>query len=198
MAHKHYLTRALGLTLVSCLALGAAAPVQFPPGVYAVDTAHSRVSAKVPYFGLSSMAVTFPKIDGNLAYDEANSQAFKLDVNVDATALEGSSAWVNTILKGPDFFKVADFPTISFRGTKIAVNGARSARVEGDMTIRGITRPIGLDVAFDETLAEMTKAGQIAFIATAQINRRDFGMTAYPMVVGQKVALTINVNFVRG
>jgi polyisoprenoid-binding protein YceI len=170
---------------------------QLPSGSYAVDSARSNVTSKVSYFGLSSMAVTFPQVSGTLAYDARMPQAIKLDVNVDAATLNGGSNWNNEKLKGTDFFNVKAYPTILFRGERLAFTSAKTATVEGNMIVRGITKPSTLTVTFNSSPADIARTGRVALAAKTKIKRSQFGMTAYSMVVGEDVSLNINVEFVK-
>lgn len=174
-----------------------AAPVAVPTGTYAVDTAQSKVAAKVAYLGVSSKTVTFPKVAGVLGYNAAVPEAVRLDVNVDATAMQAGSESDTTYLKGPDFFNTTSYPTVTFKGNKLKMKSDRAATVQGTMTVRGISKPATLDVSFNTPLVDISRTGRVAMTATTSIKRSQFGMKAWSMVVGEKVALTINVQLVR-
>ena len=189
----------LGVSLCAagCCSAWAAGLTAVPTGTYAVDTEQSRVAAKVAYFGVSSKTVTFPKVAGQLGYDAKAPEAIRLDVNVDATALEAGSATDTKYLRGPDFFNVAAYPTVTFKGTKLKMKSARGATVTGQMIVRGISRPATLDVNFTTPLADISRTGRVVMTAKTSIKRSEFGMKAWSMVVGEKVALAINVQMVR-
>jgi polyisoprenoid-binding protein YceI len=197
MFERHFVAVAVVSVCGGGTALLAQIGAQLPSGNYAVDSARSNVTSKVSYFGLSSMAVTFPQVSGTLAYDARMPQAIKLDVNVDAATLNGGSNWNNEKLKGADFFNVKTYPTIFFRGERLAFTGAKTATVDGNIIVRGITKPSTLNVTFNTSPADIARTGRVVLAAKTKIKRSQFGMTAYSMVVGEDVSLNINVEFMR-
>ncbi len=187
----------LFVAAIAATSVFAQVGAQLPTGSYAVDSGRSNVTSKVSYFGLSSMAVTFPQVTGTLFYDARSPQAIKLDVNVDAATLNGGSNWNNEKLKGEDFFNVKTYPTIYFRGERLTFTSAKTANVDGNMIVRGITKPATLNVTFGSSPADIARTGRVSLVAKTKIKRSQFGMTAYSMVVGEEVKLNINVEFVK-
>ncbi len=196
---RHPLRRIIqaGLLIAMPAVLVAQQLIAVPTGTYLVDTSNSKVTAKVGYFGVSNMSVQFPRVSGTLDYDARLPASIKLDVNVDATALDGGSDWNNDKLRGDEFFDVKNYPAINFRGTKLTMKTARTATVDGNITVRGISRPSTLFVTFQSALTDIGRTGRVAMVATTRIRRSDFNMTAYSGIVAEKVALTINVAMVR-
>ncbi|MEY4502068.1 MAG: hypothetical protein RIS52_1958 [Pseudomonadota bacterium] len=168
-----------------------------PSGSYIVDQSRSQVIAKVGYLGLGTKTVTFPKMSGALGYDAQAPQAIKLDVNIDATALQSGSSWDEEKLKGEDFFNTTIHPTILFHGTRLNMKSARSASVDGTITVRGISKPATLAVDFNSALGDINRTGRVSMTAKTKIKRSDFNMTAWSMIVSEKVTLTINVELVK-
>jgi polyisoprenoid-binding protein YceI len=198
MSERKIVRPAFLLIGLSCAGLAAAQiQLQLPSGGYLVDGARSTVLAKVSYFGLSNMTVTFPQVSGTLAYDARTPNAIRLEVNVDAATLNGGSKWNNDKLKGDDFFNVKAYPTIYFRGDQMAFTGAKTANVTGNAIVRGISKPATLNVTFNTPPSEISRTGRVSLLAKTKIKRSDFGMTAYSTIVGEDVALNINVEFIR-
>lgn len=124
--------------------------------------------------------------------------AIDLDVTLDARALTAGDKVTLERLRGKDFFDVERYPTIRFAGTRMTMTGQTTARVEGEITARGVTRPATLAVTFAQPPVSATGKEPIQLSAQTTINRHDFGMTAYSVVVGRKVTITINARMVPG
>jgi polyisoprenoid-binding protein YceI len=166
-------------------------------GGYALDSARSKITAKVSYLGLSNIEVTFPKVEGTLGITGGNSNAIALDVNVDTPSMTTGSKFYDGFLKGKDFFHTDVHPTIRFKGDNLAINPNGSATVWGTVTVRGVTRPTVLNVTFNAPLDQMSRSGRVSMVGRTVIKRSEFGMTAYSGAVGNNANLTIYVDFLR-
>lgn len=181
--------------------LGAAsAPAQAPAQAhrYAIDASRSTVSAKVAFFGLASKTAGFPRVTGGITLDAARPERIDLAVVLDATALTAPDPVTLGRLKGPKFFDTARYPTVRFDGSTMRMTGDREAVVAGTITARGVTRPATLAVRFAAPPLRATGRAPLLIDAATEIDRRDFGMTAYPFIVGRTVAITIRATLVPG
>lgn len=183
------------LALAALLSL-AAAPA--PTHHYWLDGPHSSVVARVSYMGFGSKSAWFPQMRGSIRLDPARLDAIDLDVELDATALSSSSVSDTKYLRGKDFFAVDQFPVVRFSGHRMVMSGPVTASVEGLITTRGITRPAVLAVTFKDPPAQASGREPVVLTAITRINRRDFGMTAYSMVVGKTVTITIDARLMPG
>lgn len=163
---------------------------------YTIDPAHARVQAKVGFFGLGSKTARFPKVEGRVALSDRDAKAVTLDVRIDAQALEAGDALTRSRLRGPDFFNVERYPRVTFHATGMTRTGPHSARVLGTISARGVTRPATLAVDFSRDFAAMSGREPVHIAATTRIDRGDFGMTAYPLIVGRQVTIAIDANLV--
>lgn len=168
------------------LLVAAAAPVHH----YTLDAGRSAISARVAFFGLASKTARFPKARGELTLDPAAPDRIDLDVVLDATALVAPDRLTRDRLKGRAFFDVEHYPTIRFRGTSIRMTSALEGEVRGQITARGVTRPATLAVRFDAPPAQASET-PLTLTGSTTIDRREFGMTAYPLIVGRKVTITL-------
>ncbi len=175
------------------LAATAAAP---PAYRYRLDAPGSQVSARVAYFGVGHKTVRFPAMRGSLRLIPDRPEAIDLDVELDASALSAGSKTDTDYLKGKAFFDVANHPVVRFTGERMTMTGETTARVEGRITARGVTRPSVLAVTFAQPPARASGREPITLIATTAINRRDFGMTSYGLIVGKTVKITIRARLV--
>lgn len=163
---------------------------------YRLDGAGSQISARVSYFGVGHKTARFPAMRGSIRLSPDRLDAIDLEVELDARAMTAGSKTDTAYLKGKDFFDVANHPAVRFSGNRMAMTGPQTARVDGQVTVRGTTRPVTLAVTFAEPPARASGREPIALTATTTINRRDFGMTAYNVVVGKKVTITIKARMV--
>ena len=183
------------------LALTALLSVATAPDVshhYWLDGPHSSVSARVSYMGLGSKTARFPQMRGSIRLSPARLDAIDLDVELDASALDAGGKSDTNYLRGKDFFWVRQYPIVRFTGHRMTMTGAVTAQVDGEITARGVTRPAALAVTFQQPPAQATGRDPIELTARTSINRRDFGMTAYSLVVGKTVTITIDARLLPG
>lgn len=184
----------------SLLLLGPLLVAAGPPGDsrlhYVLDASHSDIRAEVAFLGLASETARFPSANGNIDLDPTNVDAIKLDVTLDARALTAHDDLTLSRLKGPKFFDVAHHPQLRFVGQHLAMTGEKTAKLTGDISARGVTRPATLDVTFAEPPANARHGQPIRLSAIMVLNRDDFGMTAYHFIVGRNVTITIDATMV--
>lgn len=180
------------LRALPALLLIAAAPASR----YTIDGAASEVSAKVAFFGVASKTARFPGITGGITLSPARPEAIDLTVTIDATTLTAPDKLTMTRLKGPRFFDVRRYPTIVFTGASMTMTGERDAEIAGSITARGVTRPATLAVRFTEPPLRSAGRRPLALDGETVIDRRDFGMTSYPLIVGRNVTIRIRAALV--
>lgn len=186
------LSRLMLLPLLAALTLANTASA---PQRYTLDASASNVSAKVPFFGLSSKTAMFPRMEGAVTIVPGAPEKAVIDVTFDATAIQAPDSVTLARLRGDKFFWVEKYPTIRFLGRSLKLSSATRGTVAGDLTARGVTRPATLDVTF--TADPVAQAGKpVSFTGTTTIDRRDFGMKAYQLIVGNKVGITLKARMV--
>jgi polyisoprenoid-binding protein YceI len=166
-----------------------------PVGNYEIDPSHASVQARVDHFGFSTTIVRFPKVSGRFAFDPAHAEASSLDVTLDAGALSSDWEARDAELKGAGFFNVAKFPTIRFSSNALTKVDASHAKVDGQLTLLGVTRPVQIDVTLLGTGTGMMGDRRAGFAAHTSINRSDFGMKTFLPAIGDKVDIVIDVEF---
>lgn len=165
------------------------------PQRYALDASASNVSAKVPFFGLASKTARFPRMQGAVTIVPGAPERAVIDVTFDATAIEAPDSVTLARLRGEKFFWVEKYPSIRFVGRSLKLTSATRGTVAGDLTARGVTRPATLAVTFDAD--PVAQAGKpVSFTGTTTIDRRQFGMKAYQLLVGNKVDITLRARMV--
>src|SRR5205807_7448199 len=143
-----------------------------------IDPAHSVAEFKVKHMMISNVKGQFAKVSGALTLDESSLTESRVEALIDAASIHTRDDQRDAHLKSADFFHVENFPTLSFKSTGIRLVREGELAVEGDLTIRGVTRKVVFSV---EGPTPPTKDPwgntRIAVSATTKINRKDFGLT---------------------
>lgn len=175
---------------------GTADPARVVAGTYAVDSAHTQVNWSVNHLGFSLFDGSFADPTGSLVIDPRRPQDARLTITIPMTKVVSTSSVLDDHLRRADFFDVAKFPTATFVSTRVQPQRQR-ARITGDLTLHGVTRPVVLDARFvgAGNNPRGTKALNIGFQATTRISRSAFGITYGVPGVGDAVDLSINAAF---
>jgi len=161
------------------------------PLIYMLDTSASNVSAKVPFFGLSSKTANFPKMSGQVTIVPGEPERAVIDVTFDATALEAPDSVTLSRLRGEKFFWIEKYPSVRFVGKSLEMKSATKGTVSGQLTARGVTQPQVLEVTFDTDPLTAASGKPINFTGTTKIDRRRYGMRSYQLIVGNKVTIKL-------
>lgn len=181
------------LKLVVAASLFAAAPVpSAPPAVYRIDTGHSDVTFRIRHF-MSRVSGTFNQWEGTITADPADWTTGTVEVTIQAASIDTRHERRDNDLRSDNFFDVATHPTITFRSTSVTVDGSRLT-IAGDLTMRGITKPVVLEGEFLGRMGEGTARERIGFAARTRIDRTDFGVTWNRAVEGGGVMLGDDVD----
>ena len=164
-------------------------------GTYAVDTNHTQVLWTLDHFGFTPLSGVFHASGGSLTIDPATPAAAKVTVNFTIADTMTSLPAFTKHLLSPDLLDVAKFGTASFTSTAVKVDGT-SAEISGDLTIRGITKPVILDAKLHGAGTNpRSKKLNVGFSATTRIKRSEFGLTYQVPNVSDEVDLAINAAF---
>ena len=195
--------RLLALTSVAALSLSGAAfaqaskdPAGVQAGTYTLESSHARVVFSVSHMGFSTWYGDFAGATGTLTLDPKALADAKLDVSIPVASVTTTNAIVDGELKSPAWFDAAQFPTITFKSTKVTQTGPGSAQVTGDLTFHGVTRPVTLEASFKASGNNpMNKAYTVGFEVKGSLKRSDFGVKTYVPVIGDDVDLMISAPF---
>lgn len=161
------------------------------PLTYTLDASASNVSAKVPFFGLSSKTATFPKMSGSVRIVPGQPERALIDVTFDATALQAPDNVTLKRLRGEKFFWVEKYPSVRFVGKSLTMKSPTRGTVSGQLTARGVTQSQVLDVTFDTDPIQAPPGTAISFTGKTKIDRRKYGMKSYQLIVGNKVDIEL-------
>ena len=200
---KSLTTAILGLSLVLAgPALAQTAPTRDPAqiqgGNYAVDPGHTQVGWRVSHMGFSNYAGGFSDVSGSLTLDPKNPAASKLSVKIPVTSVTTTSTKLTDELKGDQWLDAGKFPEMTFVSTKVTPAGKDHAKVTGDLTLHGVTKPVTLDVTLvGAGTNPLNKKTTVGFEATGTIKRSEFGVKTYVPLIGDDLHLTIAGAFER-
>jgi polyisoprenoid-binding protein YceI len=193
----------LVLALVSLIA--ATAPGFAQVQEWRVDAAHSYVGFKVRHMMVTWVRGQFSKVSGTVAYDPADLSNAKIAIEIDASSIDTSNERRDNDLRGQDFFDVAKFPTIRFVSKRVEGNAQRGLKLVGDLTMRGVTKEVTLDVEGPTPPVADGRGGEKSGVsARGKINRSEFGLTwnraleAGGVTVSDEVTLEMDVELARG
>lgn len=165
---------------------------------YEVDASHTNILLNVSHLGFSTMVLEALKPEGTLVFDEAKPAEGRIELTLKAVNIDGDDEKFNTHLQSADFFNAEKFPDITFKSTAIKVTGDKTGKVTGDLTLLGVTKPVTLDVTFNKAGPNPFSQKQTAgFTATGSLKRSDFGMNYGLPMIGDEVALNINLEAVK-
>ena len=165
---------------------------------YKFEPTHTSVMWCCSHFGFSSPKGQFTMVEGDLSFNETNPASSSLNVTIGINNLSTGIDKFNEHLKSKDFFNCEEYPTVTFRSTKVTMLDNINAKVEGDFTLLGVTKPIILTATINLVGENpMTKNKSVGFSAKAEIKRSDFGMSAYLPGIGDIVKLKIEAEAFR-
>ncbi len=178
------------LLAVSALALSLAASAQAAE-TYKLDPYHTQVVWSINHFGFSNPSGKFASIDGTLILDEAKPENSKVEATITIANLFTGIEKLNEHLLGDTFFDAKKFPTATFASDKVEVTGKDTAKVTGNLTLHGVTKPVVLDVTLNKIGENMMHKKTAGFSASTTLKRSDFGISSYLPGLGDDVKIGI-------
>jgi polyisoprenoid-binding protein YceI len=179
-------------------------PVAVSAGTWNFDPAHTGVHFKVRHLMVANVRGEFEKVSGKIVYDEEDISRSSAEITIDAASINTRVAKRDDDLKSADFLDVANHPHLVFRSKKVEKAGAGKLRMTGDLTIRGVTREVVLEIEGPTAgIKDPQGNTRVGGSASTEINRSDFGLTwnkgieTGGVVVGNEVEITIDIEIVR-
>jgi polyisoprenoid-binding protein YceI len=170
-----------------------------------IDPAHSAAEFKVKHMMISNVKGHFAKVTGTLTLDESDLSRSRVEATIDASSIETRDAQRDAHLKSADFFDVEKFPSLTFKSTSLRLVKDGELAVEGDLTIRDVTRKVVFSVDGPTPPAKDPWGNtRVGVSATTRISRKDFGLSwnaaleSGGFLVGDDVTITLDVQFVKG
>ncbi len=192
------------IAVMAITALVLALPAEVPAGTWELDSAHTGVQFKVRHLMVSYVRGDFEKVSGKIVYDEQDVSKSSADITIDAASINTRVAKRDKHLRSPDFLDVAKHPSITFKSKKVEKAGNGKLKMTGDLTIRGATREVVLEVEGPTPpIKDLQGKTRVGGIASTRINRKDFGLTwnkaleTGGVVVGDEVEITIDIEILK-
>ena len=183
------------LALITALA-AFAATAQAAPETFVIDNSHTYPHFSYNHLGFSNQTHKFDKTSGKVMLDRA-AKAGSVVVTIDATSVNTGNALFNEHLQAADFFDTAKYPTITFKSDKMAFRGDQPVSLVGDLTIKGVTKQVTLDIThFKCQPHPMLKVEACGANATTQVKRSEFNMSKNVPYVSDEVTLTLAIEAV--
>ena len=167
--------------------------------VWKFDPAHTTISFSARHMMVTTVRGNFAPPSGTLVFDQANPAASSVEAEIDTTTLVSGVTDRDNHLRSADFLDTANFPTITFKSTKVEVTGDDSANISGDLTIRGVTHPVVLKTEFLGVVNSPFGDKRAGFTASTKINREDYGLNwnvaieAGGVLVGKEIKIELDV-----
>jgi polyisoprenoid-binding protein YceI len=189
-------------TLLSAAAPGVAAAQRpqappLPPNGWRIDMAHSAVTFRVRHLGISWVNGRFTDWQGELVFDPADPTAASVAARIQTRSADTENERRDADIRSGNYLAVDSFPEMSFVSKRVERVDDTHLRVTGDLTLRGITKPVTLDTEISGVMNGQ-RAKRVAFTATTTINRMDYGvvfnrLTEGAQVVGDQIRITIDI-----
>jgi polyisoprenoid-binding protein YceI len=181
---------------IAALAFTASALAQ--TNTWQIDPAHSSAQFSVKHLGVSTVRGAFTKVSGSAKFDPADPSKVSLEATIDATSVDTRVDMRDKDLRSPNFLDVEKYPTITFRSKHAESAGEGKLRITGDLTIKGTTKEVVLDVDGPSAAIKDPWGNQrIGASASTKISRKDFGVSADAGMIGDDLTITIDAELIQ-
>jgi len=178
--------------LSAVLLLGISTGVSAAPETYALDPHHANINWNANHFGFSNPSGHFNVSKGTLVLDEAKPEASKVDVTIDVAGLATGIPEFDKHLKSADFLNTDKYPTATFKSTKVEVTSKETAKVTGNLTLHGVTKPVTLAMKLNKIAPNpMTQKKTAGFSGAIVLKRSEFGIDKYVPNISDEVVIRI-------
>ncbi len=184
--------------LATALILAASiAPAMAAPETFVVEGTHTFPRFSYSHFGYSTQLSRFNKTSGKVIYDKA-AKTGSVDIVIDTKSVDTGYATFDEHIQGEDFLDTAKYPTATFKSTKVNFDGDKPASIEGQLTLKGVTKPVTLTVSsFHAMPHPMLKKDAIGANAWTVVKRSEFNAGKYAPYVGDEVRIDIAIEAIK-
>ena len=179
------------------LASAVSLPALAAPETFAIEGTHTFPRFSYSHFGYSTQLSRFDKTTGTIVFDKA-AKTGTVDIVIDTKSVNTGFATFNEHIQGEDFLDTAKYPTATFKSTKVVFEGDKPVAVEGNLTLKGVTRPVTLTVtSFQAMPHPMMKKDAIGANAWTVVKRSEFNAGKYAPYVGDEVRIDVAVEAIK-
>jgi len=181
----------------------AGADLSHLSGDYTIDTAHSKIGFAVRHAMVTNVRGEFTEYEGKLHLDGANPANSTAELVIKVASIDTRQAQRDEHLRTGDFFSAETFPEITFRSTSAEQVDEDTYRLHGDLTIKGVSRPVALDLEFTGSATDVYGANRVGFEGGTTVDRTDWGLTYNAaletggVLIGEKVKLNLDISAIK-
>jgi polyisoprenoid-binding protein YceI len=146
-------------------------------GTYTLDVAHSRIGFAARHAMVTKVRGAFNEFEGTAKLPTPDPRTWNVQLAIQAGSIDTRNEQRDGHLRGGDFLSLEEYPTISFNSTSVEQVGESTFRVTGDLTVRGVTRPVSVDFEYEGAATDPFGNSRVGFEGSASISRKDFGIT---------------------
>ncbi len=177
---------------IGMLFLGTAAITTAKPLSFTIDPTHTATVFSWSHFGFSTPSANFSDIQGVINVDHDKPEKSSVQVTIPVSSVNTNVTVLDKEFQSKDWFNAAQYPNITFKSTKVETTDKKKFKITGDLTIKGVTKPVVLDAVLNKQAPHpMTKLETIGFDATTTFDRSAFGIGNYVPNVGDKITVNI-------
>jgi polyisoprenoid-binding protein YceI len=185
------------LSAALILAAVAAAPAMAAPETFVADSTHTFSRFSYSHFGYSTQLSRFNKNSGKVVFDKV-AKTGSVDIVIDTKSVDTGADVFNEHIQGEDFLDTAKYPTATFKSTKVIFEGDKPAKVEGNLTLKGVTKPVTLTItSFQAMPHPMLKKDAIGANAWTVVKRSEFNAGKYAPYVGDEVRIDVAIEAIK-
>ena len=183
--------------------MSTATVTTIPTGTYAIDPTHSRIGFVARHAMVTKVRGSFNEFDGSGSFDADDPTRSRLQLTIEAASIDTRNADRDAHLRSNDFFDMETYPEITFTSTKVETVDPEHYRVSGNLTIKGVTKPVTVDFEYTGTAVDPYGNTRIGLDGTTTVNRKDWGVSwnaaleAGGVLVSEKVTLEFEVSAIR-
>ena len=172
-------------------------------GTYAIDPNHSRMGFVARHAMVTKVRGSFDRFEGTAVIDGEDPSRSSVTVSIDAASIDTRNEQRDAHLRSNDFLAMDEFPTLTFVSTAARRTGADTVEITGDLTIRGVTRPVTVPFTFQGAAVDPFGQHRVGFEGSATINRQDFGVTwnaaleTGGVLVSDKITLEFEISAIK-
>lgn len=169
-----------------------------PVGRYEVDPDHTSITFDIDHFKYSRFTIRFDRKQGQLDWNDGGLERSTTAIAIDAASIDTNVPALDKMVKGANMLDVSRYPEIRFASTQFERTGESRGTLTGDLTIRGVTQPVKLDVTFNGFAPDpLTKKDTLGFSADGHFSRAKFGLSTWYPAVGDDIHVRIQAEFVK-
>ena len=177
---------------------GEAKAIGVPSGTYVLEDTHGYITVSYSHLGFSTPHVGFNDFDVTVELNADEPAKSTLSVSVDPASVDSRVDDFDKHLRGADFFDVENHDAIAFEATAIEMTGASTAKITGDLTMKGITKPVVLDAVLNKAANHpMRNVPTLGLSASGKLMRSEWGLGKYAPAVGDEVSMDITVEMIK-